>query len=239
MWIFTKKKRKKGESILHLKPSTSVEVRLIDDNDVVFYSKLVEVLSEKEVIIMPPRLHQGGIVKLSNDKQYKIKFKTDKGIFENVMKIVSYDIDNGIPILKIKFVEPTIKIQRRKGFRLNVEIEFQFYVTKNIDIEKLKPEDILLSKGKTLDISNGGLKFISNKDIELGDNIKILLNIEGIIIETLGNIIYKEELNNKDETIFSYKCRFENIPQKYKEEISKYIFDTQRELLKKGKILKD
>ena len=239
MWIFKRKKEKKGESILQLKPSTYVEVRLIDDNEAVFYSKLVEVLYEKEVIIMPPRLDQGGIVKLSNNKQYKIKFKTNKGIFENVMKIVSYDIDNGIPILKIKFIEPTIKIQKREGFRLNVEIEFEFYVIKNIDIEKSKTEDILLSKGKTLDISNGGLKFISNKDIELGDNIKILLNIEGILIETLGNIIYKEEVNNKEENIFSYKCRFENIPQKYKEEISKYIFDRQRELLKKGKISKD
>ena len=239
MWTFKRKKEEKGESILHLKQSTSIEISLIDDNKSVFYSKLVEVLSEKEVIIMPPRTHKGGIVNLSKNKQYKIKFKTDKGIFENVMKIVYYDINNGIPIVKIKFIEPTIKIQRREGFRLNIEIEFEFYVIKDIDIEKLKTEGMMLSKGKTLDISNGGLKFLSNKDIELGDNIKVLLNIDGVTIETLGNIIYKEEVNDKENNMFSYKCRFDNISQKYKEQISKYIFETQRELFKKGKALRN
>ncbi len=239
MWTFKRKKEEKGESILHLKPSTPIEVSLIDDNNLVFYSKLVEVLSEKEVIIIPPKNNRGEIVKLSNNKQYKIKFKTDKGIFENVMKIVSYDINNGIPIVKIKFIEPTIKIQRREGFRLNIEIEFEFYVIKDMNIENSKADGMLLCKGKTLDISNGGLKFISNKNIQLGDNIKILLNIDEVIVETLGNIIYKEEINSKDKNMFSYKCRFDNISQKYKEQISKYIFETQRELFKKGKALRN
>ena len=239
MWTFKRKKEEKGESILHLKPSTPIEVSLIDDNNLVFYSKLVEVLSEKEVIIIPPKNNRGEIVKLSNNKQYKIKFKTDKGIFENVMKIVYYDINNGIPIVKIKFIEPTIKIQRREGFRLNIEIEFEFYVIKDMNIENSKADGMLLCKGKTLDISNGGLKFISNKNIQLGDNIKILLNIDEVIVETLGNIIYKEEINSKDKNMFSYKCRFDNISQKYKEQISKYIFETQRELFKKGKALRN
>ena len=151
----------------------------------------------------------------------------------------SYEIKDGVPILKIKLLEPTKKIQRRQSFRLNVKLDFTFIIIEELGKNDLKKQENLIFKGKTIDISSGGLKFISNKDINIEDKIKILLNIEGVVVFALATIIYKGKIENKDGYNFSYKCKFENIPQKYKEDISKYIFDVQRQLSKNGKISKE
>ena len=240
MGLFKRKKEEIGESIRHLKSSTPIEITLEYNDEIkYFYSKLVYILSEKEIIIVPPRSIRGNIVKLSEKYKYKIRLKTTKGLFENVMSIKSYEIEDGVPMLKIKLLEPTKKIQRREGFRLNIKLDFTFIIIEELDKNDLKKQENLIFQGKTIDISSGGLKFIANKDMNIDDKIKILLNIKGVIVVALATIIYKAQIENKDGYNFSYKCRFVNIPQKYKEDISKYIFNVQRELSKIGKILKE
>ena len=113
-----------------------------------------------------------------------------------------------------------------------IEIEFKFVYCKG---ENESYSDEVL-KGLTMDVSNGGLKFKANKDMEEEDNIRILINIQDVNMVIKSTILQKEELEIKGEYKFIYKCKFEDIPQKYKDELSKYIFEKQRELLKSGKL---
>ena len=102
MGIFKRKKEEIGESILHLKPSTPIEITLEYNYEIkYFYSKLVDILSEKEIIIAPPRSIEGNIVKLSEKHKYKIRLKTVKGLFENVMSIKSYVVQHNDTLWKL------------------------------------------------------------------------------------------------------------------------------------------
>ncbi len=229
MGIFKSKKRLDGESILHLKPATEVEICFENDDNEKFYSKLLYVVSEKEVVIISLKNSEGKLVKLPQKRSYKMTLKTSQGLFENLINIKSYELEDGIPIVRIVFLEPTKKIQRRQSFRLPIEIEFKFiYKEEN---ENYSDE---VFKGMTIDVSNGGLKFKSSKSMEVEDSIKILINVQGVNIVVISTILHKEELDIKDDYNFVYKCRFEDIPEKHKDKLSKYIFDKQRELLKSG-----
>lgn len=236
MSLFKSNKKEIGESILKLKPATMIEIFQKKDGETsVFTSKLIEVLSEEEIVMIPPK-DDTGLVKLHSGVKYKVRFKTSSGLLENDAELKSYDLDGGMQILKLKLTGVTKKIQRRESFRLNIELMFNFDVIENINEEELKSDKELTLKGKTIDISSGGIKFITLENLEIDTNIKVLLNIENLFIVALGTIIHKEEIEHKKKIIYSYKCRFETIPKRYQEGLSKYIFDTQRELSKKGKI---
>ena len=240
MELFKKKEQKKEESLLSLKIGTPIEISQISDKDMSYShnTRLEEFLSEKEAIILAP-ISNGNVVKLSYNMKYYIIFKTKKGIFKNTMKILSYDVKGSIPLIKIKLLEETQKIQRRASYRLNIGLDFDFDVVEDVSEETLKNDDVLLSKGRTVDISSGGIKFVSNEDLEEGGYIKVLINIDKIFVVTIGSIIHKEKLDPTGEYIYSYKCRFENIPKRYSEDLSKYIFDVQRDLSKKGRIFNE
>ncbi|WP_250277521.1 flagellar brake protein [[Clostridium] colinum] len=235
---FKHDRKENGESISHLKYGTPIKISLESNDKIHMYSKLVFVLSDTEVIIIMPKSQNGHMVKIDKKTEYEITFKTSSGLFENKMKVLEYDIYNDMPIIKIKLLSNTRKIQRRESFRLNIDLEFKFTIVTNNKL--LCPNSINDIKliGRTIDISSGGLKFKTNENIDLNSKIKILLNIKNKLIIILATIIDKseEDIENKEKCKFYYTCKFENVSEKFKELITKHIFDAQRILSKKGKI---
>ena len=235
--LFKKRKENKGENLTYLKSGTSVEISQLNDTNFLYAykSKLEQFLTNKEVVLLAP-IKNRSVVKLAYGVKYGILFKTDTGIFKNTMKVTSYDIKDNIPLIRVTLLEKNIKIQRRESFRLNTSLHFNFDIVPNSEDGTLESTDILLSEGKTIDISSGGIKFLTNEDIEENSFIKILIKVENLFMIGIATVIYKEKTIGIKEYRYCYKCKFENLPQKYKEDLSRYIFDTQRELSKKGKI---
>ncbi len=232
MAFFKKKQEKKVDEVLTLKSGTPLEISLISDKNFSnsYKTKLDSFISDTDAIILAPT------IKLSTNSKYSIMFKTTNGIFKNTMQVLSYDIKGNVPLIKIRLLDESKKIQRRASFRLNIDLEFNFDVVDSCDDEILKNTDILLSKGKTIDISSGGINFFTNEDISKGDYIKILINVKDLFIIAIASIIHKEKVTPSPSTNyrFSYKCKFENISNSYIEDISRYIFEIQRNLSKKG-----
>ncbi|WP_317366737.1 flagellar brake domain-containing protein [uncultured Tyzzerella sp.] len=237
MDLFKKKKEKKEIGVINLKPGIPVEIGQISDKNLVntHKSRLNDVLNDEEITILAP-ISNGSIVKLSHNTEYFIIFKTKEGILKSTIKVLSYDKKEQIPLIKIKLLKKMEKIQRRSSYRLRIGLDFEFDIVEDASDETLKDTDILLSKGRTFDISNGGIKFFSNENLEKGKYIKILINVEGIFVVAIGSIIYKEKISTDEEFKYSYRCRLENISEKYVEDLSRYIFEKQRDLSKKGRI---
>lgn len=231
LFKFKTKKEEVGESIKILKPDNQVEIVSISgERELITYTKLVQVVSEKEVIIMPPRNKNGAMIRLDVKLEYKIRFKLKNGMLENTIKEISYIMESGAPALRVILLGPTIKIQRRASFRLNVELKFKYSV-----IEKDKKQQSKIFDAKTVDISSGGLKFLCNEEIEPNTLIKIVLDIgDELFIVTLAKIIFGQPVYDNRDYKISYSCKFENMQQNYQENLSKYIFDMQKKLSKKG-----
>ena len=146
MELFKKKDEKRDNSILQLKPGTPIEISQISDKNLLYShnTRLEEFLSEKEATILAP-MSGGNIIRLSHNQKYIIIFKTNKGIFKNTMRVVSYDFNDNIPLIKIELLEENEKFQRRASFRLEIGLDFGFDVVEDTSEETLKNAEILLS----------------------------------------------------------------------------------------------
>lgn len=229
--------KKRGEDISNLKLGTTIEIsKLSDENSVDFHlSKFERFLSDDELIILVP-ISNGRIVKLPKDNNYLIIFKTANGLFRNVISILDYLVEKNITLMKVKLLEETTKIQRRACFRLSINIDFKFDLVEENTESILLSSDPILSKGVTEDISNGGIKFMSNEELNEEDLIKSTLILDNKDITTIGTILHKEFNINKKYK-YSYKLRYETITADQKDHISKFIFDYQRDITKKGKTI--
>ena len=234
-----KKEEKEGKEnyTLNLDIDTRVTIKQMNGFNVVntYKTTVNQVISGKELMILAPVV-DGDIIVLSHTNVYSVEFETKSGLLKNNMKVISYHMENNMPLIKILLLEKTEIIQRRASYRLPISIEFEFDVVEDNSNKILKQDDVLLSTGETVDISTGGLKFLSNEEVEKDTFIKILINSKDIFIVAIASVIQKEAITQTRGYNYSYTCKFENIPDKYIEELSEYIFNKQRELAKKGKV---
>lgn len=88
-------------------------------------------------------------------------------------------------------------------------------------------------EGETVDISNGGIKFLTSEDFEDDEVIVLVFRLDENedVMLFLGSILHKEKMSNVK---FSYKCQFKEIDDEEKDKISKFIFKTQVDTHKGG-----
>lgn len=235
--FFKKKDRNDEINISNLKEGIAVELTKIEKSlPEISKSKIAKIMSNNEIMLFVPMI-KSKMIKFQKNILCDIYFKENKHISKSTIKVLYYDIVDGKPYLIAKIIGPIVKIQRRNCFRLDKNIIFEFDMLDNSMSEKLEnnEDDIFLCVGETIDISNGGLKFITNEDIEISNNIKISIRINKTIIVAIAVLLYKEELED-EEYKFCYKCRFDKITTQAKEIITKFIFDNQRKVSKKSKI---
>ena len=194
-----------------------------------YKSKLDKIVNDTELILSVP-IRNMNVIKLNYGTKYTIMFKTEKGILKNSIEVLSYHIKDNIPLMKVKLLGENTMLQRRDSFRLKTSLDFMFFV---LDEQNTYDSDILTLKGRTIDISAGGMKFLSTEDIEDNKSIKVEIKQENLCFISLASIISKDIVTEYEHYKFCYKCKFENVPKKYKEELSKFIFDMQRKFIQK------
>ena len=99
-------------------------------------------------------------------------------------------------------------------------------------------KDILMHRSVIVDISGGGLRFISNAKYPAGILLLCryrLENAEGAkVYETVGKILSAQPAE-KRPGCFEYRIQYQNLSNKQREEIIQYIFQQERKNRKKEK----
>lgn len=101
-------------------------------------------------------------------------------------------------------------------------------------------QDLILNednyKCTIVDISGGGIRVFSKRQLEKNElvYVKFTLNFNSGDKETdvLAKVVDSQK-NSKDETMFDSRLQFINISEADREEIVKYVFEQQRNMLKK------
>lgn len=101
-------------------------------------------------------------------------------------------------------------------------------------------QDLILNednyKCTIVDISGGGIRVFSKRQLEKNEMVyvKFTLNFNSGDKETdvLAKVVDSQK-NSKDETMFDSRLQFINISEADREEIVKYVFEQQRNMLKK------
>lgn len=264
---------------------------IVDDSKINFtyMSRLVEFVSDDELVILKPTYNTTSIT-LETDVDYGIVFKSDLGIFSDTVRVLDSFKQAGLAFIRIKLIGITTQNQRRKAYRLEEFIEFQYDVVEKTssissvhqkveiqdpkfkifeksnqerELEMLKLKKMMKTfrrkfetekgsmrlplKGETLNISSGGIKFVSTTKLNRGDIISLYFYINHSSVLALGTIIFTEDLKPYDDTYisddyecdadcqedafgrYSYKCRFEMISDADREVFVQYIMRIQHQ----------
>ena len=210
-----------------------IEIELVDqyNNTEIFKSTIVEINGKNEIKVMAP-IKNRKLVYVSEDKVYNINFYLKKGVFRSKFQKIKDDIINKVNIIEISLLTNLEKYQRRQFFRLNKTLDILYQK----DEGKVNNRNWL--RGKTIDISGGGIRFISDKMIPANDNLycKLIIKNEQTLIDIsfYGKILTSQMINNNVGK-YENRIEFEQISVQNQEILIKYIFDEQRLLRRRQK----
>lgn len=238
------------EQYVHLGQRVELEsvTRIISDGEPqqlkkVYSSKVFDILSAERLEILMP-YEQRKLVLLPIDSEYTMYFYVENGIFECSARIVDRYKTSNTFILVVELLTPLRKYQRREYYRYNCALALE---TREISEEEHTildtpvmefVQELPLEKSVIVDISGGGLRFISRQRYKEGTLLYCKYNLsddaEQKIYEIVGKVLHVTPLE-KRPGYFEHRIQYHNIDNRKREEIIRYIFEQERRNRKKEK----
>lgn len=212
---------------------TKIEMTVVDPIegkiDIGFVSQL-EGHTDVNILRISAPIHEAKVfpVRVNSHIEAYLFCKTNQ-----IYRVVGYVTDrliiDDIALLDIKVTEKPERIQRRQYYRFDCRVPVRFY-SPNED-QSGKFDEIC---GYTIDISGGGIS--ANTDIILNTDSIITgtLLLDNYELEFKGRVIRCKKEVISEELRFISSISFIDIEYKEREKIVGFIFNQQRELLKKG-----
>lgn len=192
-----------------------------------YKSQIVEIHDNELVDVLIP-IHKKREVYLRQDTVIKIIVTKGEAVYE--FRAVLYEtLFESIPLMRLKLLTEMNKIQRRDFYRLKVMIDIQVRLVENYDEKKYGEK----SKGNMLDISSGGLSFCSRTEYQEKDILELTLDLNDNKLIVFGEIV-RRTLNDNYRSPYSYGVKYVRMNVIERNVITKFIYEEQRRLIKKG-----
>ncbi len=201
--------------------------------------RVMDIPSDSIVRISMP-FHEGRIVPLSVGDQYQMTIFSDRGIYASQFVVVHRLKEGNLFLADMEMQRPLKKVQRREFFRHDCRIPASYRMISEKEELGLEEEDspIDWKKGVILDISGGGLRMVSEHHETANQIIQIrfILELEGELREFIefGKLIASIRRENV-ANLYEQRVEFEQIGDKDREQIIRYIFDEERKKISRDK----
>ena len=207
-----------------------------------YKSTVYDVLDDGKIEIVMPMEH-GKLVLLPVEGEYEVCFFSNGAMYRADVRIVDRQKINTTYVLIAELISNLHKFQRREYYRFSCVLEMG---ARNLEEEELlalennreKPlqPGLPLKKCVIVDISGGGLRFISTEKYEVGSLIfctyQLLLGGEPKPFEVLGKVLAVKEMSNRKGS-YEHRLQYHNLDVHTREMIIKYIFEEERRARKK------
>lgn len=215
------------------------------DNVPVYTSQILEFDEEYEGVLniaMP--ILEGRLIPLEVGKTFELFFYAKKGMYSCNAEITNRYRSRNVYILVVSFLTDLKKYQRRQYFRLGTNIDIQYKIFTQEDESYFRrmgeiSDEMMqrpFSKGISVDISGGGIKFISKDNMPKETLLFLIINLPFENDLKTCEVICKVVIANtvkgrKDE--YENRAEFAQIKEKDRELLIKYIFKEERNQRKK------
>lgn len=181
-------------------------------------------------------IHKNQDIYLKVDSIVKIVLPKGDAVYE-FKAVVHEKLFGRVPLLRLKMISEVNKIQRRDFYRLKLmrDIEARKLLSKNDLGNKQEKKFGDIFKCYMHDISAGGVLISTKEDIQEGDTLELKIDLNGTELVAYG-VIVRRTLTASPRAPFSYGVKFDKMSEFDKNKLSKFIFEEQRKLIKKGLI---
>lgn len=217
-----------------------------DKQKKVYHSTVYEIITEDTLEITMP-MEQTKLILLPVDAEYDMVFYGATGLYQCFARIVDRYKSNNVYILRVELTSNLRKYQRREYYRFACALEM---CSRNLEEEELQAveakEPYMLQPGLPLrrsvivDISGGGLRFLSVQRYEPGSLIYcsyyLVKDGQRKQYEVIGRVLAVQELQNRPGT-FEHRVQYHDMEANVREEIIRFIFEEERKNRKKDRLL--
>lgn len=211
----------------------------------IYYSKVHDILSEDSLEIVMP-MEQTKLILLPVDSEYDMVFYGASGLYQCFARIIDRYKSNNVYILVVELTSNLRRYQRREYYRFSCALEMcaRNLVEEEVQaIENKVPYTLQpglpLKRSVIVDISGGGLRFMSNQRYEpeslLYCSYHLIVGGERKRYEIIGKVLSVKELQNKPGT-FEHRVQYYNVDVETREAIIKYIFEEERRSRKRDRL---
>lgn len=211
----------------------------------VYVSQILEFdETEEDVLYIAMPIYEGKLVPLEVGGRHELHFYAKRGIYACECEVINRYKSNNIYVLMVRLLTDLKKYQRRQFFRLETNIDVRYKVFEEEDEKYFRtmgelPEKMLdrpFSTGISLDISGGGIRFVSKDRLNRGDKMQVLLHLkideEIQPCEAIAIVVASTSARGK-ENVYENRIEFVQIKDAERELLIKYIFREERNIRKR------
>lgn len=228
-----------------IEPGCRIELRTIQRNGEshpdestrkVYGSSVYEILSEDRMEITMP-MEQTKLILLPVDEEFDAIFYGTP-MYQCFLRVIDRYKSNNVYILVVEMTSNLRKYQRREYYRFSCALEMcqrplmeeEVLAVEQHERDFLTP-GLPLKQSVIVDISGGGLRFMSDQCYEPGSMIyctyQLLMGGKSKECNIVGRILGAKEIENRKGT-YEHRVQYVNLDVDDREQIIKYIFEEER-----------
>ena len=213
----------------HIKTGNRVEISYIRDGaERQKWVTVVEAVIDRERVIVLMPMSGGELVRLPAGGRFEARFYTDLNILLYECEVVGNGNIEGTYFTTLKLLTEGERIQLRNYYRFFGTLDFKFSVLKEITSFDEEPT---MYNGVAVDLSGGGMRFVSPKRLAPNTDIHAVLPLSEEYIMALGQILDRVKAVNADRQ-FQYRVKFLALPDVDREKIVRHINEQQYKALR-------
>lgn len=202
-----------------------------------YYSQVHEILSEDTMEITMP-MENKKLILLPVDAEFDLVMREESATYQCFARIIDRYRTNNVYLLVVELTSNLRKNQRREYYRFSCSLEMAARNLQGEEIQAIESDlpysltpGLPLKRSVIVDISGGGLRFLSTQRYEpesmLYISYHLLKNGKSKLYEMFGKVLSVEELDNRPGT-FEHRVKYFGLDDKVQEEIVQYIFEEER-----------
>ncbi|MCQ2080689.1 MAG: flagellar brake protein [Lachnospiraceae bacterium] len=236
----------------YIVPGNKIEIQAVErvkhaneeEKKKVYVSQVRDIISDDEIEIDMP-MEKSKLILLPVNTEFDLYFYTPQGLYQCFANVIDRYKDGTQYVLLMELTSNLRKFQRRDYYRLSCALEMSARLLEKEEKEAMDNKaDLYLVPGLPLkrsvvvDISGGGIRFISSFQYE-PDNLiycKYNLIIDGVSKEytLICKVLTARELDNRPG-VFEHRAQYIDIDTLDREEIIRFIFEEERKHRKREK----
>lgn len=235
-----------------IEPGNKIEIQMVDqmnhnqESAKIYISQIQDILSENQMEIVMP-MEQTKLILLPVDREYNLVIYAGNNLFQCFAKVIDRYKSNNIYILLVELTSNLRKYQRREYYRFSCALEMNSRDLEEEEIRAIEERDphsnlipgLPLKRSVIVDISGGGLRFLSTHPYEPGSMIYISYNlfVGGNVkeYELVGKVLSSQKVEGRNGS-YEHRVQYVDIDADVREEIIKYIFEEERKHRKKERL---
>ena len=223
------------------------EIKRTENGKVPILTSQLEAVEDNGELVIQMPVYKGKIILLSLGSRYEMMFYTRRGLYRGICQVIDRYKEDNMFMVKVVLKSGLNKFQRREYFRLECILGMQAYDLEREEAlkldgarleERVKDPEIIMTEMKAVivDISGGGIRFISEKKHEEGDCLAVRTvlqneNIDQQLLVVVSIVSCRKAAPNMER--YETRAEFLHLNTKLRETIIKYIFDEDRKIRKK------